>query len=380
MPSLAGEHVPEPLAQLGDLRLGLPHDPLLDHPALGIDRSSSDAISAARRVAGEQQLEAGVGVAEPAGGVDSRREPEPERARVERARIRFRDGHQRAQTRSRGARKGQQPFADEPAVLAHQRHQVGDRRQRHKLNVVLDARRPERLGELVGDRGPAQLDARIPANGGMDDLAVGQPPVRPRRVMVGDDDVDSDFARGGDLVDRGDRAVDGDEQRRVATGEATHGVERQAVTVGQPVGQVPADVRPERSERPDHRRGGTHAVDVVVAVHDDPAAVADVALDHRDRAVDPGERTRIVSLGRIQERACGADLGKSTADEYLCQHVAHAEVAFERERGRQVIRRDLERRRRSGRIGNRAERDVPARRLYGCWAEDRCCLGHGGSV
>ena len=50
-----------------------------------------------------------------------------------------------------------QPVAHEPPVLAAQRHQVGNRRQRHELEVLVGGGRAERLGQLVRHRGPAQV-------------------------------------------------------------------------------------------------------------------------------------------------------------------------------------------------------------------------------
>ena len=87
----------------------------------------------------EQQLEAGVGALEAAGGVDPRREPEADRARVDPRRVGARDAHERAQPGPRRRRQRAQARAHEAAVLAAQRHAVGDRGERDEVEVAVGA-------------------------------------------------------------------------------------------------------------------------------------------------------------------------------------------------------------------------------------------------
>ena len=56
----------------------------------------------------------------------------------------------------------------------------------------------------------------------------------------------------------------------------------------------------------------------------------DVALDHRQRALDPGERARVVRSRRLKELARRGPSDEPAADEHLRQHVADAELALER--------------------------------------------------
>ena len=71
-----------PVSELRDLGLGLPGDPLLDRSPLGVELVELGGdLGGALLVVGQQQLEAGVGAPQPAGGVDPRSEPESERLR-----------------------------------------------------------------------------------------------------------------------------------------------------------------------------------------------------------------------------------------------------------------------------------------------------------
>ena len=149
--------------------------------------------------------------------------------------------------------------------------------------------RQQRGGELVGDAGGAEVDARVAADGRVHDRRVGQDAVGARAVVVGDDDVDAGGARRGDLVDGGDRAVGGDQQLRPARGEALHGRGRQAVAVLGAAGQKPVDVGAERAQDADEDRRRADAVDVVVAVDRDAPARAHVVEHARADGVDAGE-------------------------------------------------------------------------------------------
>ena len=111
MPALAGEHVraarsPSSATSASAskrIRVSTSRRSALTRVELGGDRARALAVL------GQQQLEPGVGAVQPPGGVDPRREPEADRAGVERARVDAGDGHQRAQpglARSRRARAG----------------------------------------------------------------------------------------------------------------------------------------------------------------------------------------------------------------------------------------------------------------------------------
>ena len=304
-----------PAALAATWRLGLEEDPRLDVAALVVDgvelgRDGAGALD----VAGQQQLEARVGAVQPAGGVDPRREPEADRAGVDPARVDARDLHQRLQPRL--ARRGEraQPLAHEPAVLADERHAVGDRRERDEVEVGVGVGRvhpgavEQRAGEHVRDAGGAQLGARVAAERRVHDRRVRQPAVGARRVVVGDDDVEPGGARRGDLVDRGDRAVDGHEQVGAARGEPLDRRRGEAVAVVDPARQVPVDVGAERAQRADEHGGRADAVDVVVAVDGDAGAALDVpriraAPSRRPPNSSSGWRT---SASRSSRARCGS--------------------------------------------------------------------------
>ena len=72
----------------------------------------------------------------------------------------------------------------------------------------------QRLGELQHDPRGTQLGTAVVAERRAHDRAVGQLVAGP--VVVGDHDVEPRGARRGDLLDRGDAAVDRDEQPRRA--------------------------------------------------------------------------------------------------------------------------------------------------------------------
>ena len=163
-------------AQRRDLRFGLEAD-AASRPggARGWRGRARRAICAARAASlGEDQLERRVGAVQAPGGVQARRQREA------RPRARPRAPGRRARPPSaRAARawwcraSARRPRAHERAVLAEQRHDVGDRRQRHQVEILRSARAPrspaaepaathrlQRLRELVGDRRRAEIRAR----------------------------------------------------------------------------------------------------------------------------------------------------------------------------------------------------------------------------
>nr|WP_230316072.1 hypothetical protein [Conexibacter sp. W3-3-2] len=287
----------------------------------------------------QQQLQRGVGPGDAPGGVQPRRETEADVGRVHRRRVHPRDAHQRAQARLAGGGERAEPLADEPAVLAVQRHAVRDCRQRDEVEVRVGARRVAAGGavhgdgELVGDRGRAEVPERVAADPRVDEQRVGQHAVGPGRVVVGDDHVDPGRPGGGDLVDRGDRAVDRDQQLRPAGAQAVDRGVREAVAVGLPVGQEVVDrgLPGVQGAQQDRRRG--HAVDVVVPVDRDPRAGPHVQQDQRDRVVDPRERGRIVALLGAQPGLCDLRVVQAASHEDLRDRVADPELLAQRPHG-----------------------------------------------
>jgi hypothetical protein len=185
-------------------------------------------------------------------------------------------------------REAREPPGHEDAVLARERHHVGDGRERRDLRergepaaagrrVDPDARTgvdEEGLGELPGDAGAAQLLEGV--------LAAGQLRVHEhralrqrgrRQMVVRDDDVDA-AARGlGDRLDGRDPAVDGDDALGLVLLERAPERRRpQAVSVVEAVRDERPRVGAELAERRREDREGADPVAVVVAEDDDAAA------------------------------------------------------------------------------------------------------------
>ena len=212
VPVLARDHVRRgagavrlrPLLHLADR---VPQDALLDRLAVAVQR-----LELARQprglalVVGQQELERGAGMAEPAGRVDPRREPERDRARVDRGGVDAADPHERLQAGLVGSREPSHARGNERAVLVQERDDVGDRRERDEVEMAVEVVHAERLEQLEDDACPAELRERVVGGPRRDDRAVGQRLARP--VVVGDDHLQARSARLGDLLDGGDAAVD----------------------------------------------------------------------------------------------------------------------------------------------------------------------------
>ena len=176
----------------------------------------------------------------------------------------------------------------------------------------------------------------------MDDRRVGQRAVGARGVVVGDDDVEPGRARGRDLLDGGDRAVDGDQQVGPAGGEPLDGRHRQAVAVVDPARQVPVDFGAERAQRADEHGGGGDAVDVVVAVDGDPRVALDVAEDPLRGGAQAPERVERVRVGAGEELARAGGRVQPAAHQHLGDDVRDAEIGAQALGGGVVVRLDGE--------------------------------------
>ena len=268
--------------------------------------------------------------------------------------------HQRAQAGLAGARERAQPFAHEATVLVDQRDDVGDRGERHQVEVLVGERRvlpralQQRLRELVGDRGGAQLRARVAAEPGVHDRGVRQRAVGARGVVVGDHDVEPRGARGGDLLDRRDRAVDRDQQVGPAGSELLDGRGGEPVAVVDPAREVPVDLRAERAQCPHEDGGRGHAVDVVVAMHRDPRLPRDVPEDVLRGGAQAAERVERMAVGAGEELLGRRRVREPSPDQDLGEHVGHAERAAQPFGGGVVIRRDREARVDPSRHGRRS--------------------------
>ena len=146
--------------------------------------------------------------------------------------------------------------------------------------------------------------------------------------MVGDDHVEADLARVGDLGVSADPAVDGDDQADAGRGELVERLGGDAVAVGEAVGQAPDHVgaHVDAQELAEQERGGD-AVGVVVAVHGDRLAAAEGAIDALARLGHAVEQVRAVDAKvGVQELVGGSRVGEPSAREDLGGEPADLEL------------------------------------------------------
>ncbi len=242
-------------------------------------------LAGAPAIAGEEELDPRVSSVEAPGGVDPRCQAEAQVPRVEARGLTAGDLDQGPHPGAPGAPCQLEPAPGQRAVLAQQRDKVGDRGKGDEIEIELGCGRiaagrlPQAPGQLPGDRRPAELGERVSAQRRVEDRAVGE--LGTRLVMVGDDHLHPPLPRPGDRVDRGDRAVHGEDQRGAALGERIDTCLGEPIAVGHPVGDQPVAIGPQLAEGADGDRRGADPVDVEVAVDGDPLAPL-------DRAEEPG--------------------------------------------------------------------------------------------
>ena len=294
-------------------------------------RFSSSSESASRRASSASSVSssssAASGRPSRPGGVDPRAEPEADGARVDGGRVDAGGAHQRPQPDLLRARERAQPRDRERAVLVEQRHHVGDRRERDEIEMALRDLRvdpEERLAELVDDAGAAELRERVVGRPRRDDGAVRQRFAGP--VVVGDDHLEPARPRLGDLLDRGDPAVDGDDEPAALVGEPRERLGTHAVALVEAARQVPVDLGAELPEQQHGEGGGGDAVDVVVAVDADAAALGDGGADLLRGGLHVAEQERVVRrLLALEEGARDRGVGVPAPDEHGCRQLADPE-------------------------------------------------------
>ena len=336
VPVLPGDDVRGAAAFLLGPRVDL-GDRLADDPALDglpfavqlLERVCEPAGVVA--VVREQQLERGAWVAEPAGRVDARAEPEADGARVDGGRVDPGGAHERLEAGPLRPCERAEAGCDERSVLVQERDDVGDRGEGDEVEVALrdlgvDAE--ERLAELVDDAGAAQLRERIVGGPRRDDRAIRERLAGP--VVVGDDHLEAARRCFGDLGRGGDAAVDGEHEAAALVGEPRERLGAHAVAFVEPAREVPVDVGAELAQEQDGERGGGDAVDVVVAVDADPPAVGDGGADPLTRERHVAEQERVVRrllAGEEQARPLGVVV--AAADEHGGRQLADPELAHE---------------------------------------------------
>ena len=274
-----------------------------------IQRLGQHACFVAHRLVGrQQQARRDVGAAHAARGVDARGHHEADVVAVDVAAGQPADVDQRAQPDAvRAARQQAQAHLRDDPVLAHQRHDVGQRadgRHLHERRQEIGAvgAGAERLHQLQRHPDSRQVLVRVAAV-----VALGVHDRQRARqvhvglVVVGDDQVEAQLARALRGLHPADAAVHGDDEQRAVGVQPLDRRRLQAVAVLQPLGDEVDDVGADELQRPaqDHRRGDP--VHVVVAVHGD-------AFPARDRAEDA------VHGGRHVGSANGSCRSSSTGD------------------------------------------------------------------
>ena len=164
----------------------------------------------------------------------------------------------------------------------------------------------------------------------MENRAVGQ--IIVRLMMVGDHDLHSQIPRQGDLVNRGDTAIDRDHQRSAPGGDFPNRFGIQAVAFTDPVRDEPVAFATQPAECADQDRCGADAVAVEVTVDRDALARADRRERrlHRDRHALEGEG--IVALSRREECLGLGGRGNSATGKYRRDRATQPGGAFKVER------------------------------------------------
>ena len=242
-------------------------------------------------VIGQQQQRGDGRFSEAAGRVDARREREADGRGRDRPSLRAALVQQRADAGAGAGVDLRQSLRHEVAVFAREGHDVGHRADGDEVAVVAQhlfvaaleraqqlerhahARKPAvgilRAGALRVDDGHGVRD-RLPA----------------ALVVVGDDHVDAALQGVVRLVDGGDAAVDGDDERDVVGAlKARDRVHVQAVALLDAVGDVRVHGHAAAAQIVREHARGRDAVDVIVAEHGHVFPALDGGADARDGLV-----------------------------------------------------------------------------------------------
>src|SRR6185437_15979787 len=95
-------------------------------------------------------------------------------------------------------------------------------------------------------------------------------------------------------LDRGDSTIDADDDLRAAVADLRDSLAVQAVAFFDAMGDVEIDVAAERPDRMPENGGGGDAIDVVIAVNDDPLLFANRAGDALRRRYQAWQHRRLV--------------------------------------------------------------------------------------
>ncbi len=243
MPAFGGRHHDRALFLDAERRLrlgfGLRQGLELDRLPLAVEAIELGGDSGGfDRIVLEQEIDAEIGAADAAAGIDARAEQKAEMPGFRRT-GKPRHIHQAGMPDAFAAAQRDQPLGDEGAVETDQRHDIGDGAQRHIIEEaeqigLRPIRRPEAaLAQHAVERDDGHEDE--PDRGEMPEARKVVAAVRiddgdrRRQNLVGlmvidDDDIDAELLGFGERLDAGGAAIDADEKRRAALGERTHGL------------------------------------------------------------------------------------------------------------------------------------------------------------
>ena len=149
-------------------------------------------------------------------------------------------------------------------------------------------------------------------------------------MVIGDDDVETELARPAHFLDRGDPAVDREDEPATFRGESFERLAADAVALVEAARQMPLDVGSELAQDEHRKDGCADPVDVVVAVDADPLAGRDCRVDRLDGRVHGAEQPWIVQgllAGQVGPRLVGVAV--AAPDEHACRDLAEVELLRE---------------------------------------------------
>src|SRR5262249_21067750 len=159
--------------------------------------------------------------------------------------------------------------------------------------------------------------------------------------MVADDDLQAELLRVSDLVDRGDSAIDGQDQAAALVREARQRLPANAVPLVEPARQMRYDVGPELAQDQDREGGRADPVGVVIPVDADATAGGDGAADRLTRRGHVAEPERVMRWKlACQERPRTGGVVVTSTDENRGRRAADLEIPHEGRRGLPVARFD----------------------------------------
>ena len=307
------------------------------------------------RVLGEEQPQTVVRVADAARGVETGREDEPHVRPAQRLAAEPRRLDQGTQPDPAGVGQLLEPVAHQDAVLAHERHDIGDRRER---DVVEEMQRQvgrqakhldKRLRELERDAGAAQvLVLRFAVGAARVDHGVRGGQLVARQVVIGDDDIYSCTPCRPHRIHRCDPAVTGDDQACSDAPSFCQACRAEVVAVADTIGHEGKHGCAGAAQNAREHRRGTLAVHVVIAVHQDRPFFTDGVHQQLERDIHIGPAVRVGQALEVRAQERLGEIRRSQSALY--------------ENGRECVRDAQLRRQRACRVRICMSRDYPAGR------------------